>query len=63
VFRSGWPAVFGREVFGRPSAWTSRTVRATPVAHGPSVDEVRTVRVLECSSGRSVDINGPSARG
>jgi hypothetical protein len=54
---------FWREVFGGPSAWTSRAVRMAPVSCGLSVDEVRTVRVLECASGRSVATNGSSARG
>jgi hypothetical protein len=33
-----------------------RTVRATQVAHGPSEDVVRTVRVLRCRLGRSVSV-------
>jgi hypothetical protein len=42
------------------SAWGSRTLRAARVAHGPSENQVRTVRVSGCSSGRYVAINGPS---
>jgi hypothetical protein len=34
-----------------------------PVARGPSEDQVQTVRVSVCLFGRSVVINGPSARG
>jgi hypothetical protein len=45
------------------SAWSSRTVRAAPVARGLSEDPVRTVRVSGCASGGSVAINGLSARG
>jgi hypothetical protein len=50
-------------VVARLSAWGSWTVRAARVAPGPSEDQVRTVRVFGCPSGRSVAINGPSTRG
>jgi hypothetical protein len=45
------------------STWGSWTVRAAPVARGPSEDQVQIVRVLGCESGRSVAINRLSARG
>jgi hypothetical protein len=45
------------------SAWGSRTIRAARVARGPSEDHVQTIRMFGCSSGRSVAINEPSARG
>jgi hypothetical protein len=56
------PKFCGRR-FGRPSAWTSRTVRAARVAHGPSEDKARTVRSSRCASGGSVVFFGLSARG
>jgi hypothetical protein len=34
-----------------------------PVFHGPSKDQVQTVHMLGCTSGRSVEINRPSALG
>jgi hypothetical protein len=35
------------------SAWGSRTVRAAPVARGPSEDQVWTIRYSSCATGGS----------
>jgi hypothetical protein len=44
---------FWQGEFGRPSAWTSRIIRAAPVARGPSEDRARTVRYSRCTTGGS----------
>jgi hypothetical protein len=48
---------------GRTVRLEIAVVPAARVARGPPEDQVQTVRVFGCSSGRSVAINGLSARG
>jgi hypothetical protein len=53
-------AVFGRQKFGRLSAWTSRTVRAAPVACELSVIRRALVEVRLSFSDRPSVTHGPS---
>jgi hypothetical protein len=61
--RSSEVSKFCGRRFGEQSAWSSRTVRAAPVARGPSEYRAQTVRSSRCASGASIANFGPSARG